>query len=126
MRRSLAALAAGAAGARAVTVYNQMPYGQMTASSATGTASAAGTGTASAASASYTGAAAYDPTVLNAPPLPQPMPLLQYSVGMAASNATVANISIPQAGSFFGFSVEFSVLNQVGACASACVRGMSG
>jgi hypothetical protein len=105
--RTLATLAAAAAGVRAVTVYNQQPYGQMSASG-TGTASA------SAAAASYTGAAAYDPTVLNAPPLPSPMPALQYSVWMAASNATVANLSIPLAGTFFGFSIEFSVLNQVG------------
>ena len=40
-----------------ITVYSQVPLGK-------------GTGTAQSAAANYTGAAAYDPTVLNAPPIP--------------------------------------------------------
>ncbi|KAJ7745669.1 glycoside hydrolase family 79 protein [Mycena metata] len=84
-----------------VTVYYQRPFG------ATTTASASG----SAAAASYTGAAAYDPTVLIPPMPPNPAPPTTFFQQL--SSAPVPGLSIPQAGYFFGFSVEFSVILQV-------------
>ncbi|KAJ7018598.1 glycoside hydrolase family 79 protein [Mycena alexandri] len=84
-----------------VTVYYQQPFGAHTTASASG----------SAAAASYTGAAAYDPTVLNSPPIPNPAPPTTFFQQL--SSAPVPGLSIPQAGYFFGFSVEFSVILQV-------------
>lgn len=88
-----------------VTVYYQQ--GQ-TPINVGGTATATATGSA----ANYTGAAAYNPTVLNAPPVPSPFNpqfALQLQTG-----GTPAGASIPQEGSFLGFSIEMSVVNQVG------------
>ncbi|KAF5339473.1 hypothetical protein D9758_015323 [Tetrapyrgos nigripes] len=64
-----------------------------------------------ASTANYTGAAAYDTTVLNPPGLPNPMPALQF--GIQLTNRGMIGMSIPQAGSFMGFSIEMSVANQV-------------
>ncbi|KAJ6561989.1 glycoside hydrolase family 79 protein [Mycena capillaripes] len=82
-----------------ITVYHQQPFGATTTSSG------------SAAAASYTGAAAYDPTILNAPAIPNPPPPTTFFQQL--SSAPVPGLSIPQSGYFFGFSVEFSVINQV-------------
>ncbi len=68
------------------------------------------TQTASAAAAAYTGAAAYDPTVLQAPAPPNPPVAGQvvqlYSGGMNG-------LSKQQHGAFFGFSVEMSIVTHV-------------
>lgn len=88
-----------------VTVYSQAPLGSPTTSL-------------SAAGANYTGAAAYDPTILTAPPIPSgdAMPR-QFSISLASSEAGVnggaGGLSIPLSGSFLGFSIEFSVITQV-------------
>ncbi|KAJ7145149.1 glycoside hydrolase family 79 protein [Mycena crocata] len=87
-----------------ITVYKQQPFGD---TQTTATSSASG----SAAAASYTGAAAYDPTVLVAPPVPIPPPPTKFTQQLSSS--PVPGLSIPQAGYFYGFSVEFSVINQV-------------
>ncbi|KAJ7364436.1 glycoside hydrolase family 79 protein [Mycena albidolilacea] len=84
-----------------ITVYHQQPFGATTTTSASG----------SAAAASYTGAAAYDPTILNAPPIPNPRPPTTFFQQLSSS--PVPGLSIPQSGYFLGFSVEFSVINQV-------------
>lgn len=84
-----------------ITVYHQQPFGATTTTSASG----------SAAAASYTGAAAYDPTILNAPPIPDPRPPTTFFQQLSSS--PVPGLSIPQSGYFLGFSVEFSVINQV-------------
>ncbi|KAG6858937.1 hypothetical protein C0995_012791, partial [Termitomyces sp. Mi166 len=60
--------------------------------------------------ANYTGAAAYDPTVLNPPPVPNGL-TTQFVIQL--QNGGTANLSLPQNGSFIGFSVEMSVVNQV-------------
>ncbi|KAK7033434.1 Glyco-hydro-79C domain-containing protein [Favolaschia claudopus] len=86
-----------------ITVYHQQPFGVTT----TTTASQSG----SAAAASYTGAAAYDPTILNPPPVPDPPPPTTFFQQLSSS--PVPGLSIPQSGYFYGFSVEFSVVNQV-------------
>ena len=83
----------------AVTVYYQP--GQAPLSTATGTA----------AGANYTGAAAYDPRVLTPPPVPSPLNT-QFTIQL--QNGGTPNVSIPQPGSFVGFSIEMSVVNQVG------------
>ncbi len=70
-----------------------------------------------AAAASYTGAAAYDPTILNPPGVPNPPIPTQVPVQLTSSGG-IPNLSIPQNGGFFGFSIEMSVSNQV--CESSC------
>ncbi|KAG1761827.1 glycoside hydrolase family 79 protein [Suillus occidentalis] len=68
-------------------------------------------GTTTAASASYTGAASYDTTILTAPAPPNPAPPTQFNVELQTGG--VSGLSIQQEGSFFGFSIEFSVTTQV-------------
>lgn len=68
-------------------------------------------GTTTAASASYTGAASYDATILTAPAPPNPAPPTQFNVELQTGG--VSGLSIQQEGSFFGFSIEFSVTTQV-------------
>lgn len=66
---------------------------------------------ASAPSASYTGAPAYDPTVLQAPAPPNPpVPTNQF---VQLFNGGVNGLSKPQSGAFFGFSVEMSVATHI-------------
>lgn len=69
------------------------------------------TTTTTASSAAYTGMQAYNPVLLQAPPLPSPVPANTFNIQVA--NAVPAGSSIKLAGSFMGFSIEFSVLNQV-------------
>jgi hypothetical protein len=80
-----------------VTVYNQQPLG------ATGTAAAA----------NYTAAAAFDPLVLTPPPIPNPPPPTTFFLQLHTSAAAFPGLSIVQSGSFMGFSVEFSVIDQL-------------
>ncbi|KAF8154310.1 glycoside hydrolase family 79 protein [Crassisporium funariophilum] len=68
------------------------------------------TGTAGA--ANYTGAAAYNPTVLQAP-APPGAGGLTTAFGVQMGGSVVPGASIAQMGSFFGFSIEMSVVNQV-------------
>lgn len=82
----------------AVTVYYQQD--QQALATASGSASAA----------NYTGAAAYNPTVLNAPPPPNPP--INTSFPLQLTN-NPPGLSITQNGAFFGFSIEMSVVNQV-------------
>lgn len=111
MARSLLLGAALAASARAQTIYyptNPQVYLNPD------TASASGTVAATAAAATYTGAAAYNPTQLNVPAAPNPMPATQFGVQLFSGGMT--NLSIPQPGNFMGFSVEMSVSTQIRAC----------
>ncbi|KAJ8585043.1 glycoside hydrolase family 79 protein [Rhizopogon salebrosus TDB-379] len=80
-----------------ITVYHQVPLGDSTTT---------------AAAANYTGAAAYDPTVLTPPPVPSGL-TTQFGIQLSSSSATVQGLSIPQSGSFMGFSIEFTVVNQI-------------
>lgn len=88
------------AAVRAVTVYSQQPLGQTE------------TSTASADPASYTGYQAYNPTTLNPPPLPSPLPANQFGIQLQSSAQAVNGLSIPTGGSLFGLSIETSVINQ--------------
>lgn len=81
-----------------VTVYNQIPLGMAT-------LSAPGAG--------YTAAAAYDPTVLDPPPIPNPAPPTQFTLELQSSSQAVQGLSIMQSGAFMGFSIETSVIDQV-------------
>lgn len=72
-----------------------------------------GTGTGTGAAANYTGAAAYNPTTLN-PPSPPGAQALPTQFAIQLPNAVPPGASILQNGSFFGFSIEMSVVNQVG------------
>ena len=83
-----------------ITVYYE-PGAQATLGTATGTGAAA----------NYTGAAAYNPTTLIPPSPPQAFPT---QIALQPPNAVPPGASIPQNGSFFGFSIEMSVVNQVG------------
>lgn len=86
---------------QAVTVYGQAPL------AATSTAPGA----------KYTGLKAYDPTVLNPPPIPNPAPAAQYTIQLIQNANGVTGLSVPTiSGSFLGFSIEVSVINQVCEC----------
>ncbi|KAJ6512845.1 glycoside hydrolase family 79 protein [Mycena sanguinolenta] len=80
-----------------VTVYSPKSY--------------AGTNTGTADVASFTGAAAYDPTSLLPPPIPNPRPPTQFTQQL--STTPPPGVSILQSGYFYGFSIEFSVINQI-------------
>lgn len=55
--------------------------------------------------------AAYDPTVLTPPPIPQPAIPTTYDLQLLSGG--MSGLSIPQSGAFLGFSVELSVADQV-------------
>ncbi|TFK48176.1 hypothetical protein OE88DRAFT_1635030 [Heliocybe sulcata] len=82
-----------------ITVYSQQPLGA--------------TASASASAANYTGAAAYDPLLLQAPAVPNPAPNTNFALQVQSSSSNVQGLSIPQSGSFMGFSIEMSVATQV-------------
>jgi hypothetical protein len=97
-----------------VTVYSQVAFGQ-------------GTPTAGSPAANYTGAAAYDPLVLTAPPIPNPAPATQFTLQLQSTAQAVQGLSIMQKGAFLGFSIETSVINQVRECllifwVQSCIR----
>ncbi|KLO13587.1 hypothetical protein SCHPADRAFT_940250 [Schizopora paradoxa] len=69
-----------------------------------------GSQTTSASDASFTGLAAYDPTVLTPPPVPNPAPPTNFDIRLTNG---ISGLSIPQSGNFLGFSIEMSVVNQV-------------
>jgi hypothetical protein len=75
------------------------------------------TATGTAAAANFTGAAAYDSTVLTPPAVPNPAIPSQIPIQLTSSGG-ITGLSIPQNGGFFGFSIEMSVSNQV--CESSC------
>ena len=70
--------------------------------------------TTTARSATYTGPQAYNPILLQAPLLPNPAPANTFNIQLA--NAVPVGSSIKLPGSFMGFSIEFSVLNQLCMC----------
>lgn len=89
--------------ARAVTVYGQIPLGQ--------------TSTASGPQATQKPLqAAYDETLLTPPALPNDRAPTAFTLNLQANNATVPQLSIPQHGSFYGFSIEMSVITQLSEC----------
>ena len=96
----------------ALTVYNAqgpIAIGSKTSSSNV----AAGTAVYDPPYGSYSGYAAYNAIVLAPPPVPSGL-LTQYDLVLPGSAANVDGLSIPQSGAFLGFSVEMSVVTQVG------------
>lgn len=85
---------------QSVTVYSQVRFGESTK-------------TLTAQAGNYTPPAAYDPTQLNPPGLPSDLPPTTFTLQLGSNNNTQNGLSIPLAGSFFGFSIEMSVTNQV-------------
>ena len=101
---ALALLGSALTTAHAVTVYGQIPLAQTI-----GANPSAG----SAVPPSKT-LAAYDKTVLNPPALPSPPPAAAYTLSLQKDAGAVNGLSIPHVGgSFWGFSVEMSVISQV-------------
>ena len=82
--------------ALAVTVYGQTPLG------ATETLPP---------DATWTGLPAYDPTTL-VPPVINPLPG-PYTLQLTDDVNAVGGVSIPVSGTFVGFSIEVSVVNQI-------------
>ena len=112
---AVAVLLCAAGSAQAVTVYGLQGQLQQT------LAPDGATSVVTAITAGFT-AAAYNNVVLQAPPIPSPPPPTQFGLSLQASANNVANLSIAQSGAFLGFSVEFSVVNQVGQSWLECVR----
>ncbi|KAI0744491.1 hypothetical protein C8Q76DRAFT_1775 [Earliella scabrosa] len=56
---------------------------------------------------------AYNEVRLQAPPLPDPLPPMQFAINLPASAEGVSGLSVPQRGDFWGFSIEMSVVEQV-------------
>jgi len=54
---------------------------------------------------------AYNPIVLNAPPVPSPPPPNTFAIQLQNNNST--GLSIPHNGNFFGFSIEFESSDEV-------------
>jgi len=91
--------------ARAITIYGQVPIASLT-------------NTAPIPTLTPNQTAAYDTTILTPPAIPQDgtVPAPTFNLAVAASNASVPNLSIMQHGSFYGFSVEMSVVTQLCEC----------
>lgn len=83
----------------AITVYGQLPLAQ----------------TNTAYRPSATTLAAYNDTPVAPPALPSPAPARQFTIALQQNANAVTNLSIPHTGglSFFGLSVEMSVISQV-------------
>ncbi|KAI0830341.1 glycoside hydrolase superfamily [Trametes gibbosa] len=90
-------------------------YGPLGAQTPTGSAASSG----AAPSATLGNAAwvnhlnAYNNVRLKAPPLPDPLPPAQFAITIPSQAQNVPNLSIPQRGDFWGFSIEMSVVQQV-------------
>ncbi|KAH9886697.1 hypothetical protein C8Q73DRAFT_714970 [Cubamyces lactineus] len=93
-----------------VTIYGQqgitMPSGIASTDAASATSAASDTSWLS-------NLAAYNNVTLQAPPLPDPMPSLAFGIQLLNNAQDVAGLSVPQKGSFMGFSIEMSVVDQV-------------
>lgn len=89
--------------ANAVTIYGQVPFGQM---------SAAAVGP-QATGPPVKIPPAYDETMLDPPALPNERAPTQFTLNLPMSNGSVPGLSILQRGTFYGFSVEMSVITQL-------------
>ncbi|KAG6901045.1 hypothetical protein C0995_001586 [Termitomyces sp. Mi166 len=116
--------------AHAVTVYGQVPFGQTSGLPSPTVTLTDANGAVSVPTPTPTGPstkplAAYDETILIPPPPPQDQPLA-YTLNLPASNASVPGISIMQHGSFYGFSIEMSVVTQLSTCYFTNIGGECG
>lgn len=103
--------------ARAVTIYNQLPLTAQSTPVSTPTASQTASNSVSAPNASatdtYIGLAAYDPTTWPPPPNPSPAPATQFGLNLVQQANQVNGLSVAAPASFFGISIEMSVVTQV-------------
>ncbi|OCH90123.1 glycoside hydrolase family 79 protein [Obba rivulosa] len=60
----------------------------------------------------FTGPAAFNPVILAPPPVPSPAPPTSFPINLPQNAQNMPGLSIEQKGSFFGFSMEMSVINQ--------------
>ena len=79
----------------------------------------------------YTELAAYNNVYMVPPAIPSPPPANQFAIGVPSDAALMNGLSIKQSGTFFGFSIEMSVVNQLREFLSRVllglgVRGMRG
>jgi hypothetical protein len=65
----------------------------------------------------YTGFQAYNPIQLVPPPVPSPAPPSTFQIQLQ-NGVSTTGLSIPHRGSFFGFSIEFSVVSQISECST--------
>ncbi len=96
----------------ALTVYGLGGASLQSVSTSAPSASGSATSGLSAPPAGYT-PPAFKTVVLTAPPVPVPLPPMQFPVQLENSATNVPGLSIPQDGAFFGFSIEMSIVNQV-------------
>lgn len=94
----------------AVTVYDQLPLAAHTSSVTTTDTATAATATAT---GNYTGLKAYDPTTWPAPANPDPAPALSFGFNLLSTAEQVTGLGINTPASFFGLSIEMSVVTQV-------------
>ena len=100
-------LALALAPAQGLTVYDQIPLAQMTLTQSGVSATQAAQPT----------LAAYDTLKLKPPPIPNPAPQVAFGAPLERNAANVPQISIAHKGpSFWGFSIEMSVITQVCEC----------
>ncbi|TFK83593.1 glycoside hydrolase family 79 protein [Polyporus arcularius HHB13444] len=65
----------------------------------------------------YTELAAYNNIYMEPPAIPNPPPANQFAIGVPTDATLMNGLSIKQSGTFFGFSIEMSVVNQlIGSC----------
>lgn len=95
----------------AVTVYDQIPLAAHTSSVTTTDTAAVATAT-----GNYTGLKAYDPTTWPAPANPDPAPATSFGFNLLPSANLVTGLGIATPASFFGISIEMSVVTQVCEC----------
>ena len=62
----------------------------------------------------YTGLQAFNPIVLEPPPVPSPPPPTKFDLRL--KNGINLGLSIKQNGTFFGFSIEFASASEIRAC----------
>ena len=72
------------------------------------------TTTSAATNAWYTALPVYNDVILQAPALPSPAPAMQFGADVQSSAQNVVGISIQHQPGFYGFSIEMSVIDQVG------------
>lgn len=118
-RTSLLLLACWTSGALgSITVYG--PNGASSSGITSGTASASP----SASSDSYV-PPAFNTVTLEAPALPTPAPATQFALSLQQSADSVQGLSIDQSGTFYGFSIEMSVVTQVGESYPLSLRALT-
>ena len=64
----------------------------------------------------YTELPAYNDVYMEPPAIPSPAPPTEFAIGVPTDATLMNGLSIKQQGTFFGFSIEMSVANQLSEC----------